>query len=124
MRRNVIPMTILVVFLGIFLVGFTAVAGDIKERMKERLPIITALKTKGFVGENNRGFLEFLKAEKPHQDDVKAENRDRLTVYKIIAERQKTTPDLVGRQRAAQIAQREPKGNWVQDAGGKWLQVQ
>ena len=39
---------------------------------------------------------------------------------RMIAERQKTTPELVGKHRAAQIAQREPAGHWLQDAAGRW----
>lgn len=124
MRRNVIPIAILVVFISTFLVGFSAMAGEIKARMKERLPVITALKTQGLVGEDNRGLVQFLKAEKPHQDVVDAENKDRMAVYKIIAQRQKTTPDLVGRQRAAQIAKSASSGTWIQDPGGNWRQVQ
>ncbi len=123
MRRNVIPLAIVVVFFSTFLVGFSAMAGEIKVRMKERLPVISALKAEALVGEDNRGLLQFLKAEKPHQDVVKAENRDRLAVYKIIAERHNTSPDLVGRQRAAQIAKSASPGTWVQDPGGNWSEV-
>jgi uncharacterized protein len=124
MRRNVIPIAIMVVFISTFLLGFSAIAGGIKERMKERLPVITALKAQGLVGEDNRGLLKFLKAEKPHRDVIDAENNDRLAVYKIIAERQNATPDLVGRQRAAQIAGNSASGTWVQDPGGKWRKVE
>ena len=123
MRRNVIPIAITMVVLSTFLVGFSAAAAEIKARMKERLPVITALKSQGLIGENNSGLLQFLKGEKPHQDVVAAENQDRLTVYKIIAKRQNTTPELVGRQRAAQIADNAVSGSWIQDPGGKWRQV-
>lgn len=33
------------------------IAGGIKERMKERLPVIAELKTQGIIGENNKGYL-------------------------------------------------------------------
>ena len=123
MRRKIFSTAVTVIVMSTFLLGFSAVAGEIKARMKERLPVITELKSQGLVGEDNQGLLRYLKAKKPHKEVVDAENRDRLTVYKIIAERQKTSPELVGRQRAAQIASHAHSGNWVQDPGGKWRQV-
>jgi hypothetical protein len=123
MRRRIFPVAVTVVVLSTFLLGFSAVAGEIKARMKERLPVITELKSQGLVGEDNQGFLRYLKGKKPHQAVVEAENRDRLAVYKIIAQRQNTSAALVGRQRAAQIASQAPSGTWVQDPGGAWRQV-
>lgn len=123
MRRNFISLGITIFLLSTFLVGFSAAAGEIKARMKERLPVISELKSQGLVGENNSGFLQYLRPAKPHKEVVDAENADRQTVYRIIAERQNTTPELVGRQRAAQIAGNSVPGSWVQDPGGKWRQV-
>ena len=74
----------------------------------------------GLVGENNQGFLEFRGGKKPQADVIQAENKDRAAVYKAIAERQKTTPEFVGQARAAQIAEKEPSGFWVQEPDGKW----
>jgi uncharacterized protein YdbL (DUF1318 family) len=96
-------------------------AADIKARMQERLPTIVQLKENNIIGEDNRGFLEYLPgAQHEMQDVVAAENNDRQMVYEAIAKQQKTTADLVGRRRAIQIAEKAVKGEWLQDESGKW----
>jgi uncharacterized protein YdbL (DUF1318 family) len=96
-------------------------ADDIKARMQERLPTIVQMKAEGIIGEDNRGFLEFVPgAAKKMQDVVAAENRDRQMVYEAIAKQQKTTADLVGRRRAIQIAEKAVQGEWLQDESVKW----
>lgn len=113
--------------LAFFLIGFliaatTAMADDIKTRMKNRLPEIVELKAQGIVGENNRGYLEFIGGKKAKPDVVAAENEDRKAVYEAIAKQQGTTAELVGKRRALQIAQKADPGEWVQDANGNWIQ--
>ena len=49
-----------------------------------------------------------------------AENVDRKLVYEAIAKKQGTTPEVVGKHRAAQIADKALPGEWLQDANGKW----
>ena len=80
MRRNVFSIAVTVVVMSTFLLGFSAVEKEIQARMKERLPVITELKVQALVGEDNQGFLRYLKGKKPHKEVVDAENRDRLTV--------------------------------------------
>jgi len=96
-------------------------AADIKVRMQERLPTIVQMKTDGIVGENNKGYLEFVPgAAKKMQNVVADENKDRETVYSAIAKQQKTTTELVGERRAIQIAEKAASGEWLQDQSGKW----
>jgi uncharacterized protein YdbL (DUF1318 family) len=96
-------------------------ANDIKARMQERLPTIVNLKTEGVVGENNKGFLEFVPgAARKDANVVSAENNDRGAVYNAIAKQQGTTPQLVGERRANQISEIASPGEWLQDASGKW----
>jgi len=102
--------------------GASALADDIKARMKDRLPLIVELKAQGIVGENNQGYLEFIGGKKAKPDVVAAENEDRKTVYTAIAKQQGTTAELVGKRRALQIAEKAGPGEWVQDAGGNWIQ--
>ncbi len=97
-------------------------ADDIKARMTARLPVINALKTQGLIGENNQGYLEFRSGQKPNADVIAAENQDRKTVYAAIATRQNVSVEMVGQTRAAQIAAKEVKGVWVQEANGSWRQ--
>ena len=88
--------------------------------MLARLPVINELKSKGIVGENNHGLLEYRTGDKSNADVVQAENQDRSEVYRAIAERQNTTPEFVGQTRAAQIVANEPAGHWIQSSDGTW----
>lgn len=107
---------------GVFLFSASAFCGDIKQRMKDRLPRIIELKASGIIGENNQGLLAFVGDNKPDQALVDAENKDRQMVYAAIAKQQGATAAVVGQRRALQIAQRAKPGDWLQDAGGKWFQ--
>ncbi|WP_319407514.1 YdbL family protein [uncultured Desulfosarcina sp.] len=106
---------------GVFLFSSFALCGDIKARMKDRLPRIIELKAAGIIGENNQGFLAFIGGNKSEQALVDAENQDRQLVYGAIAKQQGTTPDVVGRRRALQIADNAKPGEWLQNSGGKWV---
>jgi uncharacterized protein YdbL (DUF1318 family) len=105
-----------------FVLGTTAFADDIKARMKNRLPVIKELKAEGIVGEDNKGYLQFVGGKKAKTDVVAAENKDRETVYTAIAKQQGTTAELVGKRRALQIFKKAEPGEWIQDAGGNWIQ--
>ena len=122
MKQQTLTKILAFVLIGTFAAGILVFADDIKARMKQRLPVIIELKTKGIVGENNAGYLEFIGAKREKADVVAAENEDRKTVYAAIAKQQGTTAELVGKRRALQIAQKANKGEWVQDSSGKWLQ--
>ena len=90
--------------------------------MKERLPVITALKAEGVVGENNKGYLEVIGANRGKAGVITAENSDRKEVYTAIAKQQGTSVDLVGKRRAKQIAKKAKPGQWIQDNSGQWYQ--
>ena len=123
--KTKIFITIISLILSITLItGASAFAGSekIKARMKNRLPVIRALKAEGIIGENNKGYLEFISGNKAEADVVNAENSDRREVYNDIAKQQGTTVDLVGKRRAIQIAKRAIPGQWLQDESGKWYQ--
>ena len=107
---------------GVFLFSAAAFCTDIKARMKDRLPKIIELKAAGIIGENNQGFLAFVGTNKSEQALVDAENQDRQLVYGAIAKQQGTTATVVGQRRALQIADNAKPGEWLQDAGGKWVQ--
>ena len=96
-------------------------ADDIKARMQQRLPTIVNLKSDGLVGENNKGYLEFVPGAAPKEAGViSAENKDRDSVYDAIAKQQGTSQQLVGERRANQIGQKASPGSWLQDPSGKW----
>ena len=123
MEQRTITKILTFLIIGFFVLGVTAFADDIKARMKNRLPVIKELKIEGIVGEDNKGYLQFVGANKAKADVVAAENKDRKTVYSAIAKQQGTTAELVGKRRALQIAKKAVPGEWVQDAGGNWIQM-
>ncbi len=97
--------------------------GDpLKERFIQRKPKINALKNQGIVGENNRGLLAVRSQNITDKDRaiVQAENEDRRKVYQRIAANVGSNVDMVGKRRAAQIAQNAAPGHWLQDAEGNW----
>ena len=100
--------------------GFAG-SNDIKARMQDRLPTIVQMKSDGLIGENNKGYLEFVPgAAKNNESVISAENNDRKSVYSAIANQQGTTADLVGTRRAIQIGEKASRGEWLQDASGNW----
>jgi uncharacterized protein YdbL (DUF1318 family) len=124
MKRHSIFYAIIALFTLLILTNegnCFAGANDIKARMQNRLPSIVKLKSDGLVGENNKGYLEFVPgAAKKDANIIAAENNDRQAVYGAIAKQQGTTPKLVGERRAKQIGQKASSGSWLQDSSGKW----
>ncbi|MGA6927445.1 MAG: YdbL family protein [Desulfosarcina sp.] len=107
---------------GVFLFSASASCADIKARMKDRLPKIIQLKAAGIIGETREGLLAFVGADRREQALVEAENQDRKRVYQAIASQQGTTAAMVAQRRALQIAENAKPGEWLQDAGGRWVQ--
>ena len=120
MTRKTIIAILPVFILGILITPAFSGSEEIKQRMIERLPVIKALKEKGLVGENNKGYLEFVGKKEEKADVIMAENEDRKMVYDAIAKQQATTVEVVGKHRAIQIAEKAQPGEWLQDAAGKW----
>jgi len=123
--KTKIFITMISFFLSIILItGASAFAGSdkIKARMKERLAVIKVLKAEGVIGENNKGYLEFIGGKQAKKDVINAENSDRKQVYTAIAKQQGTSVDLVGKRRAKRIENKAKPGQWIQDQSGKWYQ--
>lgn len=110
MRNKSFILITLLITSGIFLFGTISFAESIKSRMKARKPVIEALKAQGIVGENHRGYLEFVGANREKADIINAENNDREQVYTAIAGQQGTTAELVGKRRAVQIKKKAKTG--------------
>ncbi|WKZ20047.1 MAG: YdbL family protein [Candidatus Jettenia sp. CY-1] len=112
-------VTTLFIFATFIFTGKTY-AEDIKARMQSRLPLIKELKAKGIVGENNKGYLEFVGNVRKEENVVNDENSDRREIYAAIAAQQGADVEVVGKRRAEQIAGKASSGEWLQDANGKW----
>ena len=124
MKRNIFVITTSLLLSVILISGASAFAGakEVKARMKARRSVINALKAKGIIGENNKGYLQLIGKDKTKADVVNAENSDRKKVYATIAKQQGTTVDLVGKRRAIQISKKAKPSQWLQDEKGKWYQ--
>ncbi len=121
MKRTPVFILIISMF-ALILSANNILSQDIKERMRDRLPLIIELKKKGIVGENNLGLLQFIGKTKEQESIVNEENNDRIKVYEAIAKQQGGTADLVGKRRAIQIAEKAETGEWLQDEQGAWYQ--
>ena len=93
---------------------------------KARSPELRVLKTKGVIGENNRGFIEVLKPvlTAKGKDLIEAENHDRKFIYETVV-RQNHLGDeglaKVEEQYAKTRRERAKKGDRVQLPSGKWV---
>ena len=122
MRNKIIAILASLTIISILGIGVSASAEDIKARFAKRLPVIVDLKIKGLVGEDNRGYLQFVGNKKEKEDIVKAENKDRQTLYSAIAKKRGVSVDVVEKNGAVQNAKKAKPGYWLQDANGKWYQ--
>ena len=102
-------------------VASTAAFAGIKERMRERLPVIADLKSKGLIGENNRGYLGYVTPARPSQALIQGENKDRKAIYSYLAEQQNTTLEVVEQIQAKRKAERAKPGEYIQNPDGTWV---
>ncbi len=117
--RKVVKIHVLLIICLIISSQF-ALADGIKDRMKQRLPVIADLKTKGIIGEDNSGYLGFVTGAKAQEEVVAAENKDRKTVYSHFAQQQNTTIDVVEKVQANRKAEKATPGEFFQNPDGSW----
>lgn len=125
MKLKMCVSFLIITLIGVVLMCTSSRAQDIsaiKVQMEKRLPLIVELKSKGIVGEDKMGYLQFVGGKREKEDIVQAENQDRRKVYEAIAQKEGVTLEQVGQRRALQIANKTRKGEWLQDQTGKWHQ--
>ena len=93
---------------------------------KARSPELRALKKKGVIGENNRGFIKVLKPTLTPKGKnlIEAENQDRKLIYETVAAQNHLGPDglaKVEEQYAKTRRERAKKGDRIQLPSGKWV---
>ncbi|MDQ0290986.1 YdbL family protein [Oligosphaera ethanolica] len=123
MKKMLIVFAVLMLALPAFLpVASAQDAATIKQNMINRLPAIAAMKSKGLAGEDNRGYLAAVSSQLSAADQavIDAENADRKVVYEAIAQKTGATADLVGKQRAKQLAEQAAAGEYIMDENGTW----
>lgn len=94
------------------------------EARKDRFGQLKALKEQGFVGENNRGYVESLQDVTAVKDMVTAENRDRKVIYQAIVEQnQLGSGALATVEGVFAGVQREKaeRGEKIQTEDGEWV---
>lgn len=90
---------------------------------KARFSDLKAMKTRGTVGENNRGYVQALGGGADVKALVAAENKDRKQVYEAIVEQNRLGPAALATVESTFArVQREKAapGEKVQDASGRW----
>lgn len=93
---------------------------QIKQNMRQRLPVIVRMKHQGIIGENSRGYLEFVTGKKTNQKIVADENKDRKTIYAMIAKQQGVSIAKVEKLRGLQIVKKAGKGEYLKEKNGTW----
>ena len=95
---------------------------------KARVHELQALKAKGLIGENNKGFVTILKPSSIQAKEkslVEAENHSRKFIYKTVV-----TQNNLGDKGLAKVEEdfakthsaRAMKGDFIQTPSGKWIQ--
>jgi len=80
------------------------------------------MKTKGIVGENNKGYLSFLGNKRVNTEMIDAENIDRRTIYMDIAQKNGVSLEVLEKRRVLQISAKAKPGTWLQRENGSWYQ--
>jgi len=123
MKKILMVFAVLMLAVPAFLpVASAQDAATIKQNIIKRLPAIATLKSKGLVGEDNRGYLAAVSNQLNAADQavVDAENADRKLVYQAIAQQTGATAELVGKQRAKQLADQAAPGDFIMNENGTW----
>ena len=92
-------------------------------RYKARKETIADLKTRGIIGENSNGMLAFVTTKKEQESVVREENRDRRQLYKMIAEKNNQTREVVAARAAIRFAERAKTGEYLMQ-NGEWRKKQ
>ncbi len=93
------------------------------QRYKARKSVIADLKTRGIVGENSNGLLAFVTTKQEQQAVVREENRDRRQLYKMIAEKNNQTREVIAARAAIRFAERAGVGEYIMQ-NGEWRKKQ
>jgi uncharacterized protein YdbL (DUF1318 family) len=98
-----------------------ALLKELRDRFKQRYAQIAALKKQGVIGETYEGYVDFVK-DKPSdaKELVDQENADRKELYKLLAEKEGTTPEKVAERNAKRNFEKASAGEFLKDADGKW----
>jgi uncharacterized protein YdbL (DUF1318 family) len=122
-RTPYIPLVVGGIALALALLVTAAASADpLQDRMKARLPQIVSLKSKGVIGENHKGYLEFVGNSREGADIVEGENADRRQLYTAVAKKTGASVDQVGARAALKWKENLGKGEFFKNPDGTWMQ--
>lgn len=82
-------------------------------RRRDRRPDLVAWLEQGLLGENKSGLIEIRApqtVDSSHEEAVKAENNDRMIIYKAVAQKNKTSLEEVQKMYAQRLQADAPSG--------------
>ncbi len=96
---------------------------ELRDRFKGRFDDVRDAKAAGKIGETFSGTVDAIDGQA--LDDkmkklVEEENADRRELYKLIAEKEKTSEDKVAERNAGRNFQKAKSGEFLKDRDGKW----
>lgn len=119
-----ITYAMMVLMLGAVAVHAADDLQSLQKRMKARYAQLVKLKSAGKIGETWSGYVEPVKPE--FRDAVSslinAENADRRSLYRLMAEEEGLTADEVAKNNAVRNFQKARKGEYLKGPDGNWKQ--
>lgn len=91
--------------------------------MKERLPDVISAKDAGSIGENIDGLLLLRDSSSSSKikELVESENKDRVLLFKHLADKTGADENDVARKFSKAIASKAKKGHWFKNSSGSWV---
>ncbi len=92
------------------------------ESRRNRFDQLAGFKAKGVVGENNKGYVEYLGGDDAAKALVEAENSDRRVIYQTIAEQNDLKDAIATIEKVFAQVQRDKaqSGEKIQAEDGQW----
>lgn len=111
------------IFFLVFAFSFSANAdSNLTNRMKARLPDVLSAKNSGVIGEDINGLLVVrTKSTDKVEKLVKDENKDRNTIFQLLAQKTGGESEDVAKKFAKGIASKAKKGHWFKNSSGNWV---
>lgn len=140
--RPGVPSAVIALFGMLFTVGVAAqdppaprdVRSELRERMKARYPLLEAARDAGKIGESRNGEVKLVKATYggDHADAkdatkgtvselVAAENKDRQSLYAVLAKELKVTALEVAQQNGLRNLDKAKPDHWI-EVKAQWVQ--
>jgi uncharacterized protein len=129
MRFSLTRRSFIVTLLSLALLPLAAHAAaasreeELRKSFEQRYPKLAELKKAGTVGETFHGYVELVdekSKDKEAKELVDAENDDRKELYKLIADKEKTTAEKVAERNAKRVFEKAKPGEYLKGEDGKW----